>query len=206
MCLHLNMDITINDLSFRAKLGKNIIKKINKEFNYDKTRTDKFAQLFEDTFVSNLDKETVVDINKKRNFIFSNTNFPEVKYQHYSKVREINNIAKALINECSRIFVGGESSLFKIIICKYMNNGVEPQHLRQLADKVLTNAKSKESFLEKIKVAERIKKDYPDSKFSSDEFDYVQNVIMQEEAETPGTNLYELIKKLETSNFELSFH
>ena len=87
-----------------------------------------------------------------------------------------------------------------------MNNGVEPHHLRQLADKVLTNAKSKESFLEKIKVAERIKKDYPDSKISSDEFDYVQNVIMQEEAETPGTNLYELIKKLETSNFELSFH
>lgn len=200
------MDITINNLSFRAKLGKNILKKVNKEFYGDKTKVEKYLQLFDDTFISNIDKETVVDINKNKNFVFSNNSFPNVKYQHYSKVREVNNIAKVLINECSRIFVGGESSLFKIIICKYMNNGVEPQHLRQLADKVLTNAKSKESFLEIIKVAERIKKDYPDSKFSSDEFDYFHNVIMQEEAETPGTKLYELIKKLETSNFELSFH
>ena len=198
------MEITIHDLSFRAKLGKNILKKVNKEFCGDKIRVEKYVQLFDDTFASNIDKETVVDINKNKNFVFSNNSFPDVKYQHYSKMRKANNIAKALINECSKIFGGGESSLFKIIICKYMNNGVEPQKLRQFAEKVLTNAKSKEKKKKKIKVAERIKKDYPDSKFSQDEFDYVQNVIMQEEAETPGTELYETIHNFISQDFSFS--
>ena len=151
------MDITINDLSFRAKLGKNIIKKINKEFNYDKIRTDKFAQLFEDTFVSNLDKETVVDINKKRNFIFSNTNFPEVKYQHIFKITETGSVARTLINECSRLFGEGENSLFKVIIGKYLSNGKSPEELKELAKNIIT-PKSKKSFLEKFKVAERMSK------------------------------------------------
>ena len=78
--------------------------------------------------------------------------------------------------------------------------------MRNQSQAVFTNTKSKESFSEKVKIAERIKKDYPDSKFTQDEFDYVQNIIMQEEAETPGTELYKLIKNLESSDFTLSFH
>ena len=63
------MDLTINnDISFRAKLGKNLLKQINKEFGHDKIRMNKYVQLFDDTFASNIDKETVIDINKKRNF------------------------------------------------------------------------------------------------------------------------------------------
>lgn len=196
------MDLTINNLSFRAKLGKNIVKRINKEFCGDKVRVEKYIQLFDDTFALNIDKETVIDINKSKNFVFSNNNFPNVKYQHSSKMRETGSIAKALINECSKIFGGGESSLFKIILCKYMKEGIELQKVRKFADKVFTNTKSKESFLEKIKIAERIRKDYPNSKFSQDEFDYVQNIIMQEEAKTPGTKLYDLIHNFETLVFK----
>ena len=203
MCLHLNMDITINDFSFRANLGKNIIKKIYKEFNYDKTRTDKFAQLFEDTFVSNLDKETVVDINKKRNFIFSNTNFPEVKYQHIFKMTETESVARTLINECSRIFGEGENSLFKVILGKYLSNGKTPEELKELAKNIIT-PKSKKSFLEKIKVAERIKKEYPDTKYSKDEFTYIENLMLQEEAETPGTELYNLVHSLDELELDFS--
>ncbi len=197
------MDITINDLSFRAKLGKNIIKKINKEFNYDKIRTDKFAQLFEDTFVSNLDKETVVDINKKRNFIFSNTNFPEVKYQHIFKITETGSVARTLINECSRLFGEGENSLFKVIIGKYLSNGKSPEELKELAKNIIT-PKSKKSFLEKFKVAERIKKEYPDTKYSKDEFTYIENLMLQEEAETPGTELYNLVHSLDKLELDFS--
>lgn len=200
------METTINNVSFRAKLGKNILKRVNKEFCGDKTRVEKYVQLFDDTFASNIDKETVVDINKNKNFVFSNNHFPNIKYQHRSKMRETGSVAKTLINECSRIFGGGENSLFKIIICKYLNKGIAPQKMREFADKFFTNTKSKESFLEKIKVAERIKEEYPDTKFSKDEFDYVQNIILQEEAETPGTKLYELIKKIESSSIEFSFN
>lgn len=196
------MDLTVNDISFRAKLGKNILKRVNKEFCGDKTRVEKYIQLFEDTYASNIDKETVVDINKNRNFVFSNNSFPNIKYQHSSKMRKTASVAKTLINECSRVFGGGENSLFKVIIRKFLNNGKGTEELKYLA-KNIYNQKSRKSFLEKIKIAERIKKEYPDTKFSGDEFDYIQNVIMQEEAETPGTELYNLVHSL--NKIELDF-
>ena len=197
------MDITINDLSFRAKLGKNILKKIDKEFNYDKTKLDKYVQLFKDTFESNLDKETVVDINRNRNFVFSNNNFPDIKYQHSSKMKISESVAKTLINECSRIFGGGEIDLFKVVIRKHLNNGKDTEGLKQLANKI-HNPKSREYFDEYIKVAERIKKEFPDSKISREEFDYIQNIIMQEEANTPGTEMYKKVHNLIPQVFSFS--
>ena len=198
------MDLTINnDISCRAKLGKNLLKQINKEFGHDKIRMNKYVQLFDDTFASNIDKETVIDINKKRNFVFGNTNFPDVKYQHSSKMTETVSVAKTLINECSRIFGGGESYLFKVIIGKYLSKGKNPEELKELAKNIIT-PKSRKSFLEKIKIAERIKKEYPDTKFSKDEFAYVENIMLQEEAETPGTELYNLVHSLDKLELDFS--
>ena len=197
------MDITINDVSFRAKPGKNVLKKINKEFNGDITRLNKYVQLFDDTFSANLDRKTVVDINKNNNFVFSNSNFPYIKYQHYSKMRVKSSIAKALINECSKIFGEGEINLFKNITSKYLNKGTSLSELKQMANKI-SNHKSREYFLEIIKVAERIKKEFPNSKFSAEELDYIQNKIMQEEANTPGTEMYEKVHDIIPQNFSFS--
>lgn len=198
------MDITINDISFRAKLGKNILKKINKEFNYDKTRTDKFTQLFEDAFVSNIDKETVVDINKNKNFVFSNNNFPDVKYQHSSKMRKTNDIAKTLINECSRTFGAGEANLFELIIIKYINKGNCVQKIQQLANNAITNLKSKDCFLENLKAAERLKEEQPNSKLNKYSLNDMKIKIMQEDAETPGTKIYDFIHNLDKMKIEFS--
>ena len=198
------MDLTINnDISFHAKLGKNILKRVNKEFCGDKARIEKYIQLFHDTFESNIDKETVVDINKKRNFIFSNTNFPEVKYQHIFKMTETGSVARTLINECSRIFGSGEIDLFKLIIRKHLNNEKDTEKLKQLANKI-RNPKSRAYFDEYVKIAERIKKEFPDSKFSREEFDYFQNIIMQEEANTPGTEMYKKVHNLIPQDFSFS--
>lgn len=205
MRLHLDMDISINELSFHAKLGKNIIKKVNKEFNYDKTRTDKFAQLFEDTFVSNLDKETVVDINKNNHLIFSNNIFPDIKYQQSSKIRKPNDIAKTLINECSRTFGEGEANLFELIIIKYINKGKEIRNIKQLANNAITNLKSRECFLDNLKAAERLKKEQPNTKLNKYKLNDMEIKIMQEEAETPGTKLYNLVNKLNKMKFDFSF-
>ena len=199
------MDLKIDDTSFRATPGKNILKKINKEFGGDKTRVSKYVQLFQDTFVLTLDKETVVDVNKNNNFIFSNKNFPHIKYQHRSNMRAANSIAKTLINECSKIFGNGENSLFRIVISKSLNKGVGFRELEQAAQKI-SNPKSREYYIENVKIAKRLKKEYPKTKFSSEEFDYMQNKMLQEEAETPGTKLYELIKKIESSSIEFSFN
>ena len=196
------MELTINnEFSFRAKLGKRLLKQINKEFKNEKVRTNKYVALFDDTFTRNIDKETVVDITKHNNLVFSNTNFPDVKYQHSSKIRTMYGIAKTLINECSRTISGGEIYLFKNIIRKYLNKGIDFSELEQMAEKII-NTTSRERFLEKIKVAERIKKEFPETTFSNEEFDYMQNKIMQEEAEIPGTKIYELIHK---SDFLFSF-
>ena len=197
------MDITINNLSFRAKPGKNILKLVNREFNNDKTKLNKYVRLFEDTFESNLDKETVVDINKNRHFVFSNNSFPVIKYQHSSKMKVSNSYAQTFINECSRIFGSGEIDLFKVIIRKHLNNGNSTEGLKQLAKKIL-NPKSREYFDEYIKVAERIKKEFPDSKISKEEFDYIQNIIMQEEANTPGTEMYKKVHSLIPQDFSFS--
>lgn len=197
------MDIANNNISFQAKLGNNILKKVNKEFCGDKLRVDKYVQLFEDTFASNIDKETVIDINKYDKLFFSHTAFPNVKYQNNSKVLVKNSFAKTLINECSRTFGGSERDLFKIIIIKYLNKGLGIQKLIQSADKI-SNPKSKESFFDSIKVAQRLEKEYPNSKITRKEFDYMQNIIMQEEVETPGTKLYELIHNLDSLKFTIS--
>ena len=196
------MELTVNDISFRAKIGKNLLKKINEEFGHDKVRTDKYVQLFDETFARNIDKETVVDINKNRKFIFSNDNFQGVKFQHRSKMRKTESAAKTLINECSRIFGGGENDLFKVITRKYLEKGADFSELKKLAEKI-TNPKSREFFLEKVKAAERLKKENPETKFSFDEFDYIQNVIIQEEAVTPGTKLYDLIHSLDKIKFDI---
>ena len=197
------METTINNVSFRAKLGKNILKRVNKEFCGDKTRVEKYLQLFDETFSSNIDKETVIDINKNRNFIFSNNNFQGFKFQHRSKMRETDTPAKTLVNECSKIFVDGEICLFKSIIGKYFNKGKYFSELELLAEK-LFSPKSRENFLEKVNVAKRIKKELPDAKFSQDEFDYIQNVILQEEAKTPGTKMYDLIHSIDNITFDIS--
>ncbi len=198
------MDLTINnDISFRAKLGKNVLKRVNKEFCGNKTRVEKYIQLFEDTFESNVDKETVVDINRNRIFIFSNNSFPDIKYQHSSKIKISGNIAKTLINECSRIFGSGEIDLFKLIIRKHLNNEKDTEKLKQLANKI-RNPKSRAYFDEYVKIAERIKKEFPDSKFSREEFDYFQNIIMQEEANTPGTEMYKKVHNLIPQDFSFS--
>ena len=198
------MDISTNELPFQAKLGKNIIKKINREFNYDKTRTDKYARLFEDTFASNIDIETVIDINKNNNFVFSSNHFPSIKYQYISKLRTNKNIAKILINECSKIFSSGENDLFKIIISKYLNKGYDIQKLKKIVNNLIINTSSKKHFLENLQIAERLKNENPNSALTKDEFLYMQNKIMQEEAETPGTELYNLIHDFDKLDFSFS--
>ena len=116
------------------------------------------------------------------------------KLEHSFRVMEnAKNIAKTLINECSKIFSSGENDLFKIIISKYSNKGYDIQKLKNSANNLIKNSNSKKYFLENLQIAERLKKENPKSALTGDEFLYMQNKIMQEEAETPGTELYDLV-------------
>ena len=182
------MDVVNNNVSFQAKPGKRLLKKINKEFNNDTQKVNRYVQLFEDTFSPNLDKETIIDINKDNYLVFSNNNFPNTKYRFKSKLRSDKNIAQTLIKECPRDFSYAEGNLFKVIIKKCINSGIEIPAIRNKAESCFANPKRRDVFLEKLKVAERIKKEDPQSTLEMGEFDYMQNVITQEEMDAKGMN------------------
>ena len=81
------MKINYNNynITFQAKPGSKLLKSVKKEFHGDKERTRKFAGLFEDTFTNNTDKNTVIDINKNKNLIFSNNLFPNTLFTIINK-------------------------------------------------------------------------------------------------------------------------
>ena len=186
------MDMTINNISFRAKLGKNVLKQVSKEFNNDKTKIAKYEKMFDDVFAQNIDKNTVVDINKDMNFVYSNDLFPVVKYQSKSKLLARKDIAKSLINECSREISYSEHNLFKVIVSKSLKSKKDFQPIQQKAE-YLSNKRSKKAFNETIAIAKRLLKENPDSELTNSEFSYMSNKMLQEEAETPGTELYDLV-------------
>lgn len=196
------MDKKINNISFQAKLGKNILKKVSKEFEYDKNKVSKYSKLFENTFISNIDKNTIIDINKNDYFVFSNSKCPNIKYQYkYSKLMVKNNIAETLLNECSKIFVNAENNLFKVIIGNYLRLGKNVPFLEDFANSAISNPKSKKNFMENLNIAKRIMKENPNSKLLRYEFDYMINKIMQEEAQNPQSELYKIINNFKGFDF-----
>ena len=73
-----------NNISFQAKVGKNALKTVKNECHSD-NRVAKFKQLFEVTYAKNIDENTVVDLDKNNNYIFSHTAFPKIKYKSKQK-------------------------------------------------------------------------------------------------------------------------
>ena len=196
------MDKKINNISFQARLGKNILKKVSKEFEYDQNKVNKYSKLFENTFISNIDENTIVDINKNNYFVFNNSKCPNIKYQYkYSKLRVKTNIAKTLLNECSKIFANAENNLFKVIIGNYLRDGKNVQFLEDFANSAITNPKSKKNFLENLNIAKRIIKENPNSKLLKYEFDNMINKMMQEDAQNPESELYKIINNFKGFDF-----
>ncbi len=195
------MNNQVNNISFGAKLGNNLMKKISKEFDYDQNKINKYSKLFEDTFVSNIDENTVVDVNKSGYFVFSNSKYPQIKYQYKNSKLRAKNIVKVLLNECSKTFSNAENNLYKVVIGYHLRHGKSVQFLENFANSALINSKSKKNFLENLDIAKRIIKENPDSKLSKYDFDYMLNKMMQEEAKTPGTALYDLINNFKGFDF-----
>jgi len=191
------MELTVNNIYFKAKLGKNVLKQVTKEFNYDTKRVRKYTILFDEAFSLNLDGETVVELNKGNHFVFSNRHFPNVKYQHTSKIHRQDDIARALINECHKLFSNAENDLFRIVIAKLKNSGTDSDAIKQKIEQLLTCKRSKEAFLENLKIADRIKTENPESRLLLHEFDDMLNVIMQENAKIPSTKIYDAIHNFE---------
>ena len=185
MCSH-------NNISFQAKVGNNALRTIKNECHSDK-RVAKFKQLFEDTFAKIIDENTVVDLDKNNNYIFSHTALPKIKYKSKQKPIFKKSFSNSLLQECSKTLTFLEVKMFRTIISKCIKSGKTFEELENFAQEILKNEKSRERFLENLNLAIRIKKEYPESQLKDFEFDYMMNKILEEQANTHGTDLYNLV-------------
>lgn len=165
-----------NNIVFQATAGSKLLKHVEKEFNGDKVRTQKFAKLFAAAFEVYTDKNTVIDADKRRNLIFSNSAFPDFKYCYKVKESNEKSMAHKLLNECSKIIHGGEQFLFRLIISKMFKKYKSFTQLEVTAKKW----EVKDNFFKELSVARRIVKENPDSKLSNIEFDWMEMKIEQE--------------------------
>ena len=181
-----------NNVSFQAKVGKNALKTVKDECHSDK-QVAKFKQLFEDTFVKNIDENTIVDLDKNNNYIFSHTAFPKIKYKSKQKPIFKKSFSNSLLQECPKTLTYLEIRMFRSIISKCVKSGRTFDELENFAQEILKNEKSREHFLENLNLATRIKNEYPKSQLKNFEFDYMMNKVLEEHANTFGTDLYNLI-------------
>ena len=181
-----------NNISFQAKIGNNALKTVKNECYSDK-RVAKFKQLFEDTFAKNIDENTVVDLDKNNNYIFSHTAFPKIKYKSKQKPIFKKSFLNSLLQECPKTLTNLEIKMFRTIISKCIKSGKTFDELENFAYEILKNKKSREHFLENLNLAIRIKNKNPKSQLKNFEFEYMMNKVMEEQANTPGTDLYDLV-------------
>lgn len=175
----------INIINFKAKPGNRLLKQVTKEFNGDKMRVNKYIKLFEDTFENVTDKNTIIDIDKDKNYIFSNIKFPNIKYCYTSNLVSVKLISQKLINECSKTISNGELMLFRNIISKIHS---KDKSLKCIEERTKTEKFSKK-FKEQLGLAEKILEKNPHSKLTSVEFDAVDMEIVKE-------NLKDIVNKI----------
>jgi len=165
------MEIKNNKIVFNAKPSNNILKRVETELNGDKTKVEKFVQLFEDVFEPHIDKNTVVDIDIHKNaFVFTHQDFPNVKTRYKTQLNIRDTFVHTVLQACSAELVRAEHKFFQSVIAKNINSGKTFKQLKQYANKVIQNPKSKEFFMNKLGIAKLIKKENPNSKLTASEF------------------------------------
>ncbi len=179
------------NLSFNAQVGKHLLKGVQQQYNGNLQKVDKFVDLFEQTFSNLLDEGTIVDINKENRYVLSHTSFPKIAYMLRYSVLGIKPLAESIITECPKIFGYGERLLFQHITRRSINN-VSLNKLEKFVQTEIKTTENQKKFLEVIDLAKRIKEENPDSKLRNIEFEIMDNRVMDEELNTPGTKLYEL--------------
>lgn len=178
------MDIkNINtNIQFKARAGKNLLKYVcQNDFGNDKTKTDRFAKLFEQAFADITEDSTIIDIDRNKNMIFSNSLFPKIKYTDTSAiVKSYKNLAKNILNSCTTVILRGEYALFKNIIIKKINLGKSVEEITKFVEQNFKNHKKLENFLEILHLAERAKNEFPNQKLNSYTLEYIGMKVAEE--------------------------
>ena len=190
-----------NNITFKAKPGANVLNIAKKEYVYSPAKIEKFIKLYKDTFIKNIDENTVVDLTPDNKYVFSNELFPNIKYFSDIALEIKEDLLQSFVQECPKSLARIERDMFKYIISKSINKGMSFQDLAEIAEGI-KNDSCKNDFLRNLNVAERIKKEDPNSQLTPIEFDAMSCKLMEEEANTPGTKLYETIHSIINLSFE----
>lgn len=188
------MQINQIPISFEAKIGPRLKEKVEQEYGGDREKCDKFDTLFYKAYSKIMDDDTVVDIDDKGCYVYSNLLFPNITYDSDSKLNTDKPLIHVLLMECTKTFATDENKLFKNVV----RDRVETVGFNALEEEVnekVENPKTKEGFEDLIRYAKRIKEMDPDSELSSIEFDTMMNIMDTEDLNTPGTKLYEEMRR-----------
>lgn len=184
-----------NNISFGAIPGAEILRRVSKECSGEETRVKKFITIFDKTFIDDLDKNTVVDVDRQERFIFSHKSYPNILYESKEKLDKGrgNDFQSAIIMACPVTLKKLEHKMIREIIAESINSGIDFQKLEQSVEANIQNSGTKNYFLNNIKIAQRIKENNPKSKLTFNEFDEMEMIIFNELSETPGTPEYNML-------------
>ncbi len=187
------------NINFKATLGNNLVQKLQKEeFCNNRQKTQKYQELFEDTFKKNTDDATVFDINRRDEIFLYNSNYPDIRieYKHRKNLYD-KTISKGLLKECSKNVQSKESELFMKIISSQYNAGMTFDDIATDAKNKLKNPERLDRFCELIDSAKRLKKENPDTKLTPIEFEYIEMQKAQEELGDPASDLHKYLQILD---------
>ena len=180
------------DITFKAKPGANILYYAHEEFGGNMEKIKKFTKLYSDTFSKNLDENTVVDLKYDNKYIFSNALFPGIEYVSNSVLKIKEGVLQSLLQDCPKTLARIEVNLFRKIITENIKNGASIEELFGKSRKI-KNEKSRKNFQDNLDIAKFFLEENSGSEPENWDFDAIAIQKMQKEAQTPGTELYELI-------------
>ena len=184
-----------NNISFSAIPGPEVLRRVGKDCGGNETRIKKFKEVFNATFIDDLDENTVVDVDKRKKFIFSHLKFPNILYNSKQKLDEGRgtDFQSSMIMACPVTLKKLEHKMIRKIIADSVNSGINFQELNKSVEANIENRKTKKYFLDNIKIAQRIKENNPKSKLTFDEFDEMEMIIFDELSRIPGTPEYKML-------------
>ena len=185
----------ISKISFMAIPGTEVMRRVTTECNGEEARTNKFQDLFHDTFDNNLDENTVVDVDENGQYVFSHLKFPNIFYKS-DRVLDRgrgNDFQSAVIMACPEVLKSVEHEMIRTIIAESVKSGISFDTINQMANSNIQNEKLKKYFFDNINIARRIKENNPESNLTFEEFEVMEMVIFDELAETPGTPEYKMV-------------
>ena len=184
----------ISKISFMAKPGTEVMRRVTIDCNGNETRINKFLNNFYNTFDENLDENTVVDVDEKEQYVFYHLKFPDIFYKS-DRVLDRgrgNNFQEAVVMACPAVLKSVEHKMVRTIIAESVKSGISFDTINKTADSNIKNKELKKYFLDNINIARRIKAENPESNLTLEEFDVMEMIIFEELAETPGTPEYKM--------------